>query len=357
MKRYYNLDGIRTLATIGILFMHVKVNIGYEIVSAEQSNSVIRFILEELIGSAGVLVPLFFMISGFSLCCGYYEKIKNNQMNIFDFYKKRYLRILPYFAILTLLDIASQIIFSHKLDNSSLYEGFANITLFFGFLSNANIQVIGVAWSLGVIFSFYIIFPFFVATVWNKKIAWFSFVVSLGLNFICNVYFKIGDIPDKANFVKWLCFFYAGALLFLYKDCITKQYMKFSQKINIVLSILFVISGIIIGQLLPVSNQFSGTFVDWKQLIGFAIVLLGAMGRRNALLSNCFTSYISNISFEIYLAHMFVFRIVEKLGIISMLGKTLGSYIAISVIVFVLVSLFASVYKRIEKKTYKIANK
>lgn len=81
-----------------------------------------------------------------------------------DFYKKRYTRILPFFAFLCVVDL----LVSPSI--GSLYEFFANITLCFGFLPNYGaITVIGVGWFLGIIFVFYMLYPFFVFLMDNKK--------------------------------------------------------------------------------------------------------------------------------------------------------------------------------------------
>ena len=57
---------------------------------------------------------------------------------------------------------------SHSIE--ALYEGFADLTLMFGFLPNAgNISVIGVGWFLGLIFVFYICFPFYCVLIQNKR--------------------------------------------------------------------------------------------------------------------------------------------------------------------------------------------
>ena len=70
-------------------------------------------------------VFLFFIISSFSLCCGYYERIKTGSITLNCFYTKRYWRILPFFAFLSLIDI--MIGFS----KGSLFEAFMNCTLVF----------------------------------------------------------------------------------------------------------------------------------------------------------------------------------------------------------------------------------
>ncbi len=62
----------------------------------------------------GTLIPwftdftlMFMVVSGFSLCCGYYERMKTGEITPNAFYKKRYMRILPFFACLCVLDLVT----------------------------------------------------------------------------------------------------------------------------------------------------------------------------------------------------------------------------------------------------------
>ena len=95
------------------------------------------------------------MVSAFGMCCGYYEKFKAGTINIEAFYKRRYEKLWPFFALLCILDV----VISPSAD--SVYEIFANLTMLQGLLPNPQISVVGVSWTLAVIFVFYLLFPFF----------------------------------------------------------------------------------------------------------------------------------------------------------------------------------------------------
>ena len=166
-KHYKAIDGLRTIACIGIVIMHVRANTTYDIQG---------FLYNRVISSLTDFVFLFMVISAFGMCCGYFDRMINNQISLEDFYAKRYQKILPFFALLVFLDV----IIEHNL--SSIIEGFSDLTLMFGFLSR-NMQVLGVAWFLGLVFIFYMIFPFFVYLFSNKKKAWFVTFVSVIMNF------------------------------------------------------------------------------------------------------------------------------------------------------------------------------
>ena len=153
-ERYEGIDGLKAYAILGIALMHILANGKYEASG---------FVFDQLIPSFTNLVFLFMMVSGFGMCCGYYQKFKEQKIGVGEFYTKRYSKIWPYFALLCVVD------FVISPSKSALYEVFANLTLCQGLLPNMNISVIGVSWTLAVIFVFYLLFPFFCFLLENKK--------------------------------------------------------------------------------------------------------------------------------------------------------------------------------------------
>lgn len=79
MKRYGNIDGLRTIAALGVVLMHVRANIGYKIVSGGYTD----YLINRLIPQLSSYVYLFFIISGFAMCCGYYERIIKSRLIVF----------------------------------------------------------------------------------------------------------------------------------------------------------------------------------------------------------------------------------------------------------------------------------
>ena len=78
-ERYEGGDGLKAYAIIGIALMHILTNGEYGIGG---------FVFEQLIPSFTNLVFLFMMVSGFGMCCGYYQKIKDQIISVGDFYTK-----------------------------------------------------------------------------------------------------------------------------------------------------------------------------------------------------------------------------------------------------------------------------
>lgn len=333
-ERYDGIDGLRTYSAIGIVLMHVKLNGGYKING---------FISEKLIGTMGELVFLFMIISAFSMCCGYYHKILNNQISVNQFYSKRYSKIWPYFTFLCVIDV----IISPSIN--ALYELFANLTLCFGLLPNANIKVIGVGWFLGVVFVFYIIFPFFCYLISNKRRAWFSFIIALIFNVICQTYFfdelhVIEKFSMRTNFIYCAVFFMAGGLIYLYR----KKLSEFSTKFRWISLLLCMLCGAI---LLQVKKSI------FIMLLLFSLILIYSIGHhKSKILENKFTKIISNISMEIYLSHMVVFRIIEKLHMLHICKNNLLSYIIASTIILIGTVIFVWIVKWMFESINKIKN-
>ena len=224
-ERYGTIDGLRMIACIGIMMMHIQANNNYEITG---------YFYNTVIPSFTNFVFLFMTVSAFGMCCGYYEKVMNQTISLSDFYAKRFKKILPFFGFLVFIDVAL------SLSRAALYEAFADLTLLFGFLPNAgNISVIGVGWFLGLVFVFYLCFPFFCVLLANRKRAWVSFAVSLLYNFVCANYFEVG----RSNILYSACFFLAGGLIYLYR----KELAKLSPCIAVMLAALSIVAYYVIG--------------------------------------------------------------------------------------------------------------
>lgn len=326
-EHYENLDALRVLASAGIILMHVKANGNF---------GVTGFVYERVISSFTNFTLLFMVLSAFSMCCGYYLKFKNNSITLEEFYKRRYRRIWPCFALLCTIEL----IVEHSL--ASLYEWFADLTLAFGLLPNAKISVIGVGWFLGTVFAFYMMFPFFVFICSNKKRAWFAFAVSIILNFLCRAYFFdenhiAAEFGRGQNIIYSSMFFISGGLLYLHRDIIK----------NIKSSWLIVLlAGLSVAFYYVVDNSVYTMLVLFSLITACGIAYWGG-GYNNASLPRRIIRFLAGISMEIYLCHMFVFRALEKLNLLHLANNETFSYIIASSLTLGGAVLMAALLKRI----------
>lgn len=291
VQRYGKIDGLRAFAAIGIVLMHVHANLEYKLTG---------FAFDSLIPSFTNFVFLFMIISGFAVCCGYYEKFITGQLSLERFYKKRFAKVWPFFTLLCLVEF----VVSPSLE--SFYEVLANLTLCFGLIPNHGIKVIGVGWFLGLVFVFYFLFPFFCYLLSEKKRAWFSFLVAYLLNYLCENYFGVG----RTSIVYSAVFFLLGGIIYLYRVQLKKVAERFG--ICVLLAILvFAMVYYSFGASVPV------------MLILYGLILVFALrGKvsRIDVLNNKFTKWIGDLSLEIYLSHMMIFRALE----IAVLDKLQG---------------------------------
>ena len=330
MKRYDSLNGIRAISCIGILLMHVLSNSEYEL------HPVATIIIEKFTN----FVFLFMVLSAFSMCCGYFDKIKNNKISMEDFYKKRIKKILPFFSLLVVLDI----IIEHSF--ASLVEGFADVTMLFGFLPN-EITVIGVGWFIGLVFIFYLMFPFFVYLFSNKKRAWITTLIALLMNISCIAYFNVG----RTNMFNSFLFFCIGGLIFIYKENLIELF-----KTNRFFALMMVLASTGLF-FLPFDNEY----LSVGQIIIYSVTfVIYAIAFDKSILNNKIDSFIGSISLEIYLSHMIVFRILEKANILKFISNPNLAYVANCVIVLLGAILIAKCYKffesAISKKVLKNEN-
>ena len=88
---FKGIDALRCFACIAIVSWHVLANGHFQFEG---------FIVNKIIPSWNELVYLFMIISGLGMCNGYYKRVKNNQISIENFYKRRYSKMLPFFLYL-----------------------------------------------------------------------------------------------------------------------------------------------------------------------------------------------------------------------------------------------------------------
>ena len=293
--RYDNLDGVRAYAAVGIVLMHVLSNGKYGLDG---------FVFDRLIPSFTDLVFLFMIVSGFAMCCGYYEKTVSGQLDLNKFYAKRFAKVWPFFTVLCVAD------FAMSPGLTTLYELMADLTLCFGLLPDAHISVIGVGWFLGLVFVFYFMFPFFCSLLSNKKRAWFALAVALLLSLLTTVRFG----GERYHLGYSGVFFLTGGMIYLYREPLHRFVERFGW-------VMVLLTAGALGL-----YCWLGSCVP-TQLLVCCVLAIGAIGKKNVIMNNPLTRMLSGVSMEIYLCHMMVFRVLEKLKLVRLFQSELLSYV------------------------------
>jgi Predicted acyltransferases len=192
----------------------------------------------------------------------------------------------------------------------------------FGLLPKAQISVVGVGWFLGIVFVFYMLFPFYVFLMYHKRRAWMVMGISILLNVLCRFYFfdeaHVGaGFPSRANILYSSMFFVAGGLIYLYKEELTR--IKYANVFSILLSV-----GLI-------AVYYTVLYSEYILLLLFSFVLIYGIVGKSHLLSNRIVRFMSSISMEIYLCHMFVFRLLTRIHVTHMTSNEVLNYLIVCI--------------------------
>ena len=332
VKKYRNIDALRSFGCLAIIAWHVKANTNF--------NG--GLLTEKIIPSFDYLVYLFMIISGFGMCNGYYQKLKDGNYDLNKFYSRRYKKTVPFFLLLIIMNCILEF------NRESIFEGLMEITMLFGFLPNNSLSVIGVAWTLGAIFAFYIIFPFVVFLLNDKRKGVISLIVALGITYMCQSYFMTekfvtSNFTMRHSFLFCLPYFLSGGLIYLYRNELSATVNLHKRAVLLGCVILAV------GYLLSPDEIGGFDMIVPKTLILYSAMVCTVLGEQNKWLSNRLTRFISEISMEMYLAHMVVFRVVEKLHIENVCHNALLRYVITYFMVVLLLIMGIKLYRKCEQ--------
>ena len=294
--RYDGLDGLRTIGALGVLAMHVLQSVPFGLQG---------YFFETFMAYFGDLVFLFMVIAGFSLCCGYYERMVNRTVTLEHFYTKRFARVWPFFAVLCVMEFAAQP------SSDGVYSLLANLTLGFGLIPATQV-VLEAGWFLGVLFVFYFLFPFFCYLLSKKSRAWLAMAVSMLLSYLAAYHFRRARI----SFAVCVPYFMAGGMIYLYRDALRRFMDRFWYLMLIALggavtAYCFLATGGPVEQLLNMLVML---------IICVILVLFGLRtpGHRVTVLANPLTKKVSVLSMEIYLSHMLIISVLKKLKLMNL---------------------------------------
>ena len=295
-----------------IVLVHVAINGNYQIDN---------FVFNAIVKNLSVFVELFFIISGFGMCCGYYEKIKNKEIDLSTFYKRRVVKIWPYFALLIILDLVASG-FSKK----NLIEAFLDGTLLTGFLPNNHIQIAGIGWFLGVVFAFYLLFPFFVFLIWNKLRAWISLAIFIAIKILGQSYLTFDGKVSMGFFLNWFYLFIIGGLIYLYQEDLVKIF----NKREYILAILVIL--ISAGEIIVYQKGYP-SIASHIVVVSFIVLIIYCLVERIPIFGNKVFVFIGGLCLQIYLFHVIVFRAIDKIGLTHKFGNEVISLIVNYVLV------------------------
>lgn len=316
-KHYEGLTATRGIGALCIIAYHMYVLEGYV---------GINHFLDRTVGVGGVFVQLFFILSSFSLMCGYAETINKNECDLEQFYKRRFIKLMPVFYTALILHLFLNSLMGVK-------ENIANVigtaSFLFAFMPTHQESVVMAAWALGIEIIFYLLFPVFLILTKTIK----NTIITLGASCVMYwtyvSYYGVGVYQEYINIIRQFIPFVCGAILYHaipYLEGLSKKKRRISLGVNyLALTIMFVLW----------DNGLNGLIVV---LLSFCLLIINQIGIKDVLINNIFFRSLGKVSYELYLFHMIVYRVLYYLEV----NNTIQAYILIpelQYIVFFLVEL------------------
>jgi peptidoglycan/LPS O-acetylase OafA/YrhL len=342
-KAYFSsLDGLRALSILLVLLHHAP---------GLQKNSFFWTLQEN--GRYGV--GFFFVISGFLICTLFLrEESKHGKIDLWKFYGRRSLRLLPlYYAVLLLQAVLVFGLHQYTPENQQLFREKLGSYLFYysNWLPTMTQGPFFCAWSLSVEEQFYIAFGLLLFYCPRRVV-----MATVAAAFLIKVvvYQLFGAVDAQSRI--WL-------VLFSYREPIllgvltafalnSKTGFELLKKWIGRAWITAAAGAVVMGSLLLHVMQHESAWDSQLLYLLMTILLIGVVvGGNVPVLSGPVLTHIGKISYGIYLLHMFVRSGLKRF---SLENDVWFSYLGMVVLTIVLASL---VYKYFEQPIIKFYKK
>jgi peptidoglycan/LPS O-acetylase OafA/YrhL len=300
------LDSLRGLAILGVLFLH---GFFWQYSRFNFTGWSRKFLIATQPGWLGV--NLFFVLSGF-LITGILLDSRNRPRYYSRFYTRRALRILPaYYSLLLLLAILHQASASF-LGLSFVY--LANLTNLFGVPADY-----GPLWSLAVEEHYYIMWPAVVRKLTPRNVAIASIAICVASPLLRMAAFHYGYTTGLG----WYTWFVADGLAMGSLLAVVLRSSLARTQIARLCALCFMVALILAGagarfgiltmqRTLGAALQYTVIHIFFAALL-ILFLLLGTSAHQRWV-NRLTLQFFGYISYGLYLIHLLVFRIYDKIG-------------------------------------------
>lgn len=332
------IDGLRTLALLPVIFMHFNTNYKRYLGTALGDG------YENIVNNGERGVFLFFAISGFILSLGFYNILsKGGEIDYKSYLLRRLTRLEPPFIISTLgLFLMVQFSFDggwKALLNHLIPTLTYTHHLIFGYWSPIN----PVTWSLETEIQFYLLIPFFFLFLYSKSVRFRFVLLSALIVTMPFLFLQEGGIflgnPHLKRSLPVFCSHFLVGLLFLnlYKSSLWER-----TKDSYVWDVIGVVS-----ILLFIGGHFGGRPLE-ALILDILILLIFVSVFKGRALNKIFNLQpiviFGGMCYSIYLLHYPIFFGVSKISKYLLVQDSLLNYIVQFVLSFVIMFIFASIF-------------
>lgn len=296
-----HLDILRGLSILMVVLYHLKLNIfNYSFFSG---------------GFLGV--DIFFVISGYLITSILSLNINNEKFSYTNFYKRRFLRIVPIyiFVIFVVLVLSYYLLLPlqlTELSKSSLSSFLFLSNIFFWRYVNdyynpdAILNPLLHTWSLSIEIQFYIFFPifFFLIKKFIKKIHLSFLVTGLVSLLISEIFSRISPYVNFYGFQSRLWEFILGSFVYFYRE-------KINLNLNCIIKYLLYLA-IILSSIFFDENVRHPSLITFFFLLIVSILILNKDDTNNTYFERAL-KFFGLISYSLYLWHYPIISFSNKL--------------------------------------------
>ena len=310
------IDALRGIAALSVFFYHIYGTIG----PITNWAYPIKIIPERFVGLALAGIPLFFIISAFTLYLSL-DKKAGEKRKFLKFYFRRFFRIAPLFYILLIFVVLDSLITQKGVP--SWLEVLANFTFTFNLVPRYSNSLFLGGWTVGVEMLFYLVLPIIYITVnniWRSILLFIGiYLLSKGIRLLMSTIIgeniMISTNYDFYNFSHWAYVFPVGVICYLicklYLPKIGNEYRgpaAFSMlSLSLIILFLFIDNMPLAMALYDLYEPLAGlTALLTMSPIAFVLLILSLSLTPNQFIVNRFTRFFGAISYSLYLIHPFI---------------------------------------------------
>lgn len=309
----------------------------------------------------GFGVPLFFVVSAFSLTYGYEDRLSGRR-DVAVFYVRRFFRIAPLYYLM-LAFTAPQAGFLTLSGENGLILG-TSLVFIFNLFPSAVDGVVPGSWSIGVEMLFYAILPALLPLVRSVLAAsvFTAASVAIAIAYALQIHAH-PELPSafvQHGFLFNLPYFGFGLVA-------AKVYRRAPPswgKPALALGALGLLALWGLARAMPEAIATPGGNAAYQMLWGgpFALVCLGVALAPIGLISNPVTRFLGLISYSLYLAHPHLVHILQVRGVYALIGRLDGGPavrfpVAAAVTFALLVPLAWLLFKLVEEPGMKLGRR
>ncbi len=325
--------------------------------------------LSDIVGSFSRAWQLLFVITGFSLCYSYFERL-NDQGMVKKYYIRGFFRIAPLFYLMIII-WGTYFYFRYGV-HITPFEYLTNFSLSFNLYPGLQWSIVPGGWFIGVLCIFYLIFPVFVVLV---RRALTALALVIGILFISSYYYLavitqpgLDSMFPYMSFITQLPFFLVGILCyFILRNRLNTQASPKKRSDKVVGGSLIVIAVILFCLLAWKSPLYNflinvpfilGEFYIWALVFG--CLLLGLILYPWKGIANRVTKFLGDRSYSIYLLHLLFNELSFGLytGILVLVGNLSTSFLLYVIYIFIVVIAGSCItYQFLEQPALKYGTK